>query len=409
MRIGDSPPRAALLPVGPPKVCLEKSTEPSVDVLDVVYPNSTPEVVKAGAKMAGKGLLGLGLPALGAVLAGPAGLFVGLAASATSEFSTSKGPNRLRNSLMIVGLSGAIATAGLLLGPVASLGFVAATAVLPGLLAARKQAQKEPVVTIQPEPFARHYLTKVNAALADAKSELATAVPTGWASSKLCADAVLQGFQLAVTQLPSGAALAFAGETARELLTTRDLERFDEALLEVVARQGKLYEDRQPLSGAQGLIQVEMADNPSPAFAANQVVLVDKKFALQTDQVTQDFVVGHELSHIRHKDAAFKQGVKTLNELISVASAPGNLTLGLVKVILEGMLAEESRSMEFRADREGRDYALAQGHSSEAVEQAAGKLFAQAPKESNWLDSHPAGPDRIQALSKPISQGSATP
>ena len=217
------------------------------------------------------------------------------------------------------------------------------------------------------------------------------------ASEKQCADAVLKAFQLAATNLPAGVALALAGESARDLLSPGDLERFDQALLRAVAKQGKVYEGQETLAGDIPLKKIR-SSGPSPAFAANQMVLLDETFAGQTDPVTRDLVLGHELSHVRHKDAAFKQGVKTLNEMLSLAVTPGNLALELVKVVLQGMLAQESKAMELRADREGYEYARNLGHSPDALQQAAGKLFSQGSSQAGLFDSHPAGPERIQAL-----------
>jgi hypothetical protein len=254
-------------------------------------------------------------------------------------------------------------------------------------------AAQEPTVAIEPRAFAERYLAKVTGQT----QALLNVLPQ---------QAVLQAFQLACTNLPSGAALTLAGQTAQELMTHQDRARFDQAVLKAVQLKGEVHPGVRPLEGTEGLISIDL-QGPSPAFAANQVVLINRKFEQESDPVTRDFVIGHEISHVRHQDAAFKQGVKTLQEMISQACAPGNLALALVQGILQAMMAQHSRQMELRADQDGQEYAIRQGHTPEAVSQATEKFFAQAPTQANLFDSHPPGPERIQSL-RTAHQGSSS-
>ena len=390
-------------PLGPPPVLATSAKSAPAppasaipDVLDVCFP-APGEIARESLKLAGRGLKNLGLPALGVALGGPAGLALGIAASAAAKVAARAG---LKQSLISVGLGAALGAAGLALGPLSAAVLAVAPAlagaIVGGLTAARQDAQ----VSIRPQAFAEEYLEKVNLAVAQAKPKDSPQVkaPAPGSSDKQYAEAVLKAFQLAATSLPAGAALALAGESARDLLSPTDLKRFDQALLRAVAKQGKVYDGQETLPGDVPLKKIR-SSGPSPAFATNQMVLLDKAFAGRTDPVTRDLVVGHELSHVRHKDAAFKQGVKTLNEMLSLAVTPGNLALELVKVVLQGMMAQESKGMELRADREGYQYARSLGHSPEALKEAAAKLFSQGSSQAGMFDSHPAGPERIQALS----------
>lgn len=47
-----------------------------------------------------------------------------------------------------------------------------------------------------------------------------------------------------------------------------------------------------------------------------------------------------------------------------------------------------------RPDREGHEYARSRGHSAQAVQQAAQKLFAQGSNQASLFDS----PERVKAL-----------
>lgn len=348
--------------------------------------------------MGARGLLYLGLPALGAALAGTPGLVAGLLASAARVLLSKPRPG-LKQTLIAVGLGAALGATGLVLGPAVGAGLALATLVVPAALAGVAAARKDATVTIQPEAFAKKYVGRVNQALMQAKpeDEFELIAPARGAGQKACADAVLKAFQLAATNLPSGAALALAGESARELLSPNDLQRFDQALLRAVSRKSEILEGQQELAGEVKLQKIRTKGS-SPALAANQIVLIDEGFSQKSDAATVDFVVGHELSHVRHKDAAFKQGVSTLQEMLTLACAPGNVALDLTKYILRGMMASESKSMELRADREGFEYAQGRGHSAQALRQAADKLFANAPKEGDLFGSHPPGPERVKAL-----------
>ncbi|MFN8608451.1 MAG: M48 family metalloprotease [Vulcanimicrobiota bacterium] len=390
LHIPPTPPAAR---PAPPAVA-EQSVQ---DVLEVGYATAG-EITRESLKFGGRGLKLLGLPALGAAVAGPIGLVVGVAASSLAKLASRPS---LKQTLTSVGLATALGVTGLALGPAVAAGLAAASfltgAVAGGWNASRRDAE----VTIRPEAFAQKYIAKVNLAVARVKPQDTPATENlmAGANHKQCAEAVLKAFQLAATNLPSGAALSLAGESARELLSPDDLKRFDQALLRAVDRQGKVYPGEQKLPGDVPLKTIK-SSGPSPAFAANQLVMIDRTFAGQSDQVTRDLVLGHELSHVRHKDAAFKQGVKSLNEMLTLACPAGNLALDLVKVILQGMLAQESKAMELRADGEGYDYARALGHSPEAVQAAASKLFGRETSPAGMFDSHPAGSVRIQALAE---------
>lgn len=389
------PPSIAPSGVTPRREVIPTPQTSVQDVLEVSYPTPQ-EVIKGSLQLAGRGLKYLGLPALGVALGGPVGLAAGIAASAAAKAASRPSGKQI---LLSVGLGTALGAAALALGPVAATALaltpVLAGGILGGLAASRQDAK----VTIRAQAFAEQYLEQVNLAVAQVKpgESLQIAAPPPGCSDKQCADSVLKAFQLAATNLPAGAALALAGESARQLLSANDLKRFDEALLRAVAQQGKVYPGQEPLQDDVPLKTIRSA-GPSPAFAANQVVLIDETFARQSDGVTRDLVLGHELSHVRHKDAAFKQGVKTLQDMLSLASTPGNLALDLVKVILQSMLASESKAMEMRADREGYQYARTLGHSPEALQQAAQKLFGQGSPQAGLFDTHPPGPERVRAL-----------
>ena len=65
---------------------------------------------------------------------------------------------------------------------------------------------------------------------------------------------------------------------------------------------------------------------------------------------------------------------------------------------LESARRAESREIELRADQEGIQYALGQGHSRHEVVKAAGELFANEPDTDPEYREHPEREVRLRAL-----------
>ena len=344
-----------------------------------------------------------------------------------------------KTALVAGGLSAAVGLAGMALGPVGGVVLALGSLALGAWHGSRIRPGDDPKDAELTRSYANAYLEETRAAMAGQAAAKNVPQPLATGHSKkaieaAAANAVFQACQLAATNLPSAVGLSIAGKAAHRMLKDQDLKQLDEALLKAMPPLGE-----QPLSD-NGLAAVRYADtgDMGPAVAAISTVVVDPEFAKDKDPVTMDFVVGHELSHIRHKDAVSKLGQMAFSSLVnSLAQQESDPIKKLtIAATLAMMSARQSRDMEFRADREGVDHALGKGHSREAIEKAASALFTAAEAEklaeskageldktgaevgmsadsnsqalvpadaTKLLDTHPPNMERVQAVQKHLA------
>lgn len=367
------------------------------DVLEVTYPSLQDKCRAAGSRGTA-GLLRLGAPMLGGLLAGFPGIAVGLAVGGLDQLRSHPRAG-LKQLALVAGLGSLLAAGATLAGPVWGGLLLGATVLGSAATGWREAAHQEPKVTIDPLAFAQEYQNQVRAALPPDQQPPFLAIDPSLSQESLqkqCAQATLVALQLAARQLPPGMAVHLAGQTAVKLLTPADRERLDGALLKVVKA------DTPPERTVAEGVPLHEADltGPSPALATSGRVILDRKFQSNSDDVTLDFVTGHELSHVRHKDAVFKLGATTLRDLLNQAcqGTGQDLALALVQLILQTMVAQESVKMELRADQEGLDYAVQRGHTQAQIEQAAALLLKDEVSVPGLLDTHPPRQQRLKAL-----------
>lgn len=352
--------------------------------------------------------------ALGAVL-GPAGVALGAAVGA-AQAGLSQGP---RTGLLVASVSALVGAAGLALGPVGGGALALGALALGAWHGMRTRPGDDPKGAEATRAFANAYLEEARLALTGPQSKDASAaeklpdpVPVGRSKKALeamAAQAIYQACQLASSNLPSSVALSLSTRAAGRLLGPEQLEKLEQALLADKPAKGD-----QPTSDL-GLAKLRYAElgDMGPAAAAVNTVVIDPSFAQSKDAVTMDFVVGHELSHVRHKDVVAKIGFmafsSALNSLARQQPDPAQqLAIGLM---LQALGAQQSREIEFRCDREGVEFALSRGHSPEAVAGALEKLFSpqEKPTETetaNPLDTHPPNQDRLRALLQQLQEES---
>jgi hypothetical protein len=278
--------------------------------------------------------------------------------------------------------------------------------------------------------FANAYLQETRSALAgtDAVKELPKPVAAGRSKKAVeaaAAQAVYQACQVAATNLPAAIALDLSGKAAQAMFDDQALKKLDDFMLTALpAAADKSSFDAE-------LAQVRYADtgDMGPAVAAISTVVIDREFAKDKDAVTMDFVVGHELSHIRHKDAVSKLGHLAFSSLINLLAQQESdpIKKFTIATMLVAMGARQSRDMELRADREGVDYALSKGHDPQAVEKATRELFSAAEAkeqaeqaapaelhtnatatagapENGLFDTHPPNPERILEVQRHLEK-----
>ena len=222
------------------------------------------------------------------------------------------------------------------------------------------------------------------------------------------AQAIYQACQLASGNLPAAVALDLSTRAAGRLLGPAQLEKLEEKLLAGMPARGE-----QPAEG-EGPVRIRYAElgEMGPAAAAVNTVVLDPAFVKGKDPVTVDFVMGHEFSHVRHKDVVAKLGFMAFSSSLNLlARQEPNLSQQLaIALMLQALGAQKSREIEFRCDREGVDFALSRGHSPEAVASAAEALFRQEKERGSTasatpLDTHPPNEERVRAIRQHLFPG----
>lgn len=333
----------------------------------------------------------LGLPALGMLVGGPAGLGAAVAVNAAAHYLTTPSVERdaVRSGVLALlsGISGLAAGAG----PLAVVGAAAAGALWGRWTGQREAQDLKPSLEVNREAVTRAFVQRVEGASLPERSPRMSEV--AW--QKTCSRALVAAFDRSVEQLGLSGALALLHQVGKDLTTAPDQERM-----------GKLV-DLQPTGQQQlGNTQVNWGHlgDKSPAFASGNQVWLDQTAFEDKGPAATDLILGHEFSHIHHKDQAAGLAESVLFKALGQLGWPTKKTWTLDD--LEQASARQSRANEERADAEGVQYALRKGHSAESVASAARQVFPGDWKPDEY-SSHPANDARIESITWLARQGTS--
>jgi len=309
---------------------------------------------QAGLRRAGEFVLENGLPALGAVAGGVGGLAAGTVGSAVL--------GNLKLDRMAAGqlLLGATALAS----PTAALVGLGLATALAGVLEGSAH-WKRPSFALDRQVFTQMYRQQLAKDGVDLSGTRTLAQAVLRAEQSRGASFVLQrAGQVVQSGYEPGrlkAGLDF------QSLGSRVVERQSLGELEV-----QRVTDLRKREGTDG-------------YSLFGTILVDAEHDLKRPDPKSDFLLGHEASHSRHHDCAAALGEAAVLEAVG-RQAPAT----------ELLLAQQelSHEQEFRADREGFQFALQRGHNPQQVLQAATALFGNTGSSHD----HPSATRRIANL-----------
>ncbi|MBN9418431.1 hypothetical protein ABS71_14495 [bacterium SCN 62-11] len=224
---------------------------------------------------------------------------------------------------------------------------------------------------LNPKVFAERYCAEVQQRLPD----------------RVLPESLEQAYQLALAALPPLQAAALAGEVARELVSPEDERKAAQAI--PVRAHGPLTREvtrgceRAGVAIPNRIWVVESDD--WDACASFGGIAVASSYLDPSRQARRDFVIGHELSHGRNRDDIAMLGFEALTQGVSQP---------LLSYALKDDLKALHHAMELRSDRDGRDYAVAQGADQRELFQEVADLLGQQQES----DTHPSGRERLKGL-----------
>ena len=311
-----------------------------------VYDGGLRSSAGAGVRRAGEFAMEHGLPAVGAALGGVPGLAAGTVSSV---------------ALGNISLGQLVLGATALAAPTATLIGLGLGAALAGVLEGSAH-WKRPSFHLDRQVFSHSYRQQLKQDGVDLKGTRTLAETVRRAEQSHGAAYVLQragqvvqhGYQPERIQ----AGLDLASLTPR-VVQTQPFEDFEvQRVTDLRKREG------------------------TDGYALFGTILMDAQHRLDQPTPKTDFLVGHEASHARHHDCAAALGEAAVLE----AGGPSLL------------LAQQqlSHQQEFRADREGYQFARQRGHSPQAILQAATELFGN----SGSTHDHPSAQSRLSNLQR---------
>ena len=200
-------------------------------------------------------------------------------------------------------------------------------------------------------------------------------------------ESVEQAYQMALAALPPLQAAALAGQVAQALVSPEAEMQAAEAMRcrthSGLTRQVEQGCQRAglPLPSKVWVVQSEELD----ACASFGGLAVSSSYLDSSRQPRLHFVVGHELSHGRHRDDIAIMGFEALSQAVSQP---------LLSYALKQDLRSLHHEMELRSDREGWAYAQAQGCDPSELQYQVAELLDQQQES----DTHPSGRQRLHAL-----------
>lgn len=372
--------------------------------------------VKKSLKNAGLFFLKNCLPLAGAALAGPPGLAVGAAATGVLEYLDRPGQSvgkRLTGALKKTALTSAVAgglgLTGMLWAPLAPLLQTGATALgttAAGVMEYGAHAGKEDM-NVNLGKFASEYKKRAQRLLSEAgHGDALKKVGSGFALSDESRKyknqiRLVQTAAIVNHLLGPGVAVALAGDIGRERTDTSKLG----------SQIDKFYTDKAVSEQNIDGIEVRRVDglakrDRSMGMALYNLILLDSEY--HPGDTKTDFVLGHEMSHVRHNDSAATLAQNALQEAVDdVAGMTGSNKERLMLTELYNDLNEaklaDSRKMETRADQEGLEYAQRQGHNDGEILTSALELFGEQDDQDTY-QQHPSGAKRMSALRQNLGE-----
>lgn len=268
------------------------------------------------------------------------------------------------------------------------------------LLRHGKAAQKQ--VSLKHGEFAPAYIAKVRAKLgSEFNSSVDPSPPLR--TKKMAAQAILQATAACCDFLGPAVAISLARETAKELIPKGSIQ---ENKIESKILPGETIRVRDNLLIAE-------VRKPTPAAASTQNVVLQPWFVSTASKEAGLAAVGHEGSHLKHRDIVANFGDATLKSALSMA---GNMSFNPAtweladKTLVDIKLAsaEASREREYRCDDEAVSNMLEVGLSKETILKGFSEIFYSDETEVGILADHPPTKLRLDAVKRKLDQQQPT-
>jgi peptidase M48-like protein len=368
--------------------------------------------LKKGLKNAGSFLLQNSLPLIGAAVLGPVGLVVGAAATGAIEYLDRPAqPTRerlgaaLRKTLVTSALAGGLGAAGLLwapLGPLLQTSAAALGSVAAGVLEFGTHLDQKDM-RIDLGKFASEYKLRADRLLKEAGhvkalSEVGSGIAvTDKARKHKNQVRLVQTAAIVNHLLGPGVAVTLAGDIGRDRVDASKLSQ----------QVDSFYHEQSIAEHNLEGVQIRRVDglarrDRSMGMALYNVIFMDSAYDPTAGDAKTDFIVGHELSHVHHRDSSATLAHQALRETVrEVGSKTGSPGEKLLLADLENDLSEailaDTRKMEMRADQEGLTYARKHGHSDSEILKSAQEIFGEDDGPDTF-QNHPNGAKRTAAL-----------
>lgn len=365
---------------------------------------TTTSALKHGARNAAGFFLKNCLPLVGAAVAGLPGLAAGAVLGGVITAATEP-EKKLRTGAMKAVTSAGVAAAASLAGPLAPALQWGATG-LGTLLAGGLEVDnriKHPDFKVDLPKTARRFHQEVAKKLeaegypASGLGRAPKAGLLGKVSDREAQIHLAKTALLASHHLGPGVAVALARNVGTEGVNSAALSELTHKASG--ANSVSSTDDGVEIQYVEGLKKSQRSDG----VAVYNTVLMDAEYAGENAGAKGDFVLGHEASHVRHQDSSGTLIQKTVMDAVAATSrwTGDPVEVNLLNELhnnLESARRAESREIELRADQEGIQYALGQGHSRHEVVKAAGELFANEPDTDPEYREHPEREVRLRAL-----------
>lgn len=333
----------------------------------------------------------------GAAVGGPVGLAAAAVVNGAVSLATSS-KNRIRNGLGTAALSAAIGATKFIpgvFGTVVSAGVTALTA-----RAIANHGRPLNLPNIKLDKFAGKYLDKVQEQLGD-KAEIERPNFEGLSArkaEKLAAHSITSALEVCMSQLSPTVAVALARDTAKEMVEPDGVEEY---------RYEKMISPKKDRPFADNAYIAELP-SVTPAAASAQSVFVSPGAEEKYSPTALLAILGHELSHVKHRDIVGNLGEATLKTALkSVGNGSLNpkqwLRTGRLMKKVELAGAEISRENEYRCDQDSAAEMEGLGFKKEVVAGAFREIFENEKGNPGPLAAHPLPKDRITAVEQFLS------
>jgi hypothetical protein len=365
-----------------------------------------------------RGTLLVGLPVVGTLLGGPVGGIAGALLSGSLVYHEDPEKPRLQRLKKAATMAATSAVLGLIpagggvllarvlggsAGVAAAVGGGLAASSVGGLAGTGtyKALRSNPKISMKAVPFAKSYERKVRQELENRgiTAEFSTKkrfALTFRARELQAQNAAAHTAVIASQHLGPALALSLARDLAREQVNQETLSSVDEALEKKLESVSSREVEGVPVKTVKGLVESDR----SSAVAMPASVYMDSE--LPEDSPLTDFILGHELSHVKNRDTVGSVAEANLLEWVENAvekteSEEQKSTLATTAGELEKQLFIHRQSIETRSDEDGYRFAREQGHSPEDILEQTTEFFGTQEVDDRFLN-HPSPHKRVAAL-----------